>query len=121
MQIENDSHRRQTMQATVSTRRLQQHRIWLVATLVVMLGILSAGVAVSMTRDDAMPATVNARPVIQSRTNDDFRFAEMNALPEAAPAPAMTFEQIRFREINMLPGDNAALIAPFSDHPNERY
>jgi hypothetical protein len=55
------------------------------------------------------------------KTNDNFRFAEMNVLPEATPAPVMTFEQIRFREINMLPRNNPALIAPFSDRPTERY
>ena len=108
------------MQATVTTRRPQHHRIWLVAV-VVLLGILATGTAVMMAGDDATPATVKARPVIESKTNDNARFIEMNMLPEAAPAPVMTFEQIRFREINTLPGDNAPLIPPFSDRPAGRY
>ena len=109
------------MQATVTTRRHQIHRIWLAALLVVLLGVLAAGAALAMTRDDGIPATISARPVSESWTSDNFRFAEMNALPEALPAPVMTFEQIRLREINMLPGDNAALIAPSSDRRGEPY
>ena len=108
------------MQATVTTRRLQHHRIWLVAV-VVLLGILATGTAVMMAGDDAIPATINARPVIESKTIDNARFMEMIALPEAPAAPVMSFEQIRFREINTLPGDYAPLIAPFSDRPAGRY
>jgi hypothetical protein len=121
MQIENGSHRRQAMQATVTNRRLQHHRIWLIAVVVVLLGILATGSAVMMAGDDAIPATINARPVIDSKTIDNARFMEMNALPAAPAAPVMTFEQIRFREINTLPGDNAPLIAPYSDRPTGRY
>jgi len=103
------------MQATVVTRRLHNHRIWLVAILIVLLGILAVGTVVTLTRDDAVPATIDARPAVESRTLDNMRLIEMNALPEAAPAPVMTFEQIRFREINMLPGDDVSQVAPFSD------
>ena len=108
------------MQATATTRRLQNRWVWLALALVVLLGVLAAGAALTMTTDDGIPATISARPVVEPKAYDNIRFAEMNALPEVLSAPIETYVQIRLREINMLPGDDASHAAPSSVNGSRR-
>lgn len=132
------------MQATATVKRTQRHQIRIAAIIAMLLAVLGTGAAVATITwsDDATPSA-NGSALLEPQTNANFRFAEMNmlpeaaavrpmtyqqyrflemnALPEAAPAPVVTFERWRLLEINALPGDDAPLVAPFSDRRGEPY
>ena len=132
------------MQATATVKRTQRNQIRIAAIIAMLLAVLGTGAAVAAITwsDDATssanvsalaepPTSANFRfaemnmlpeaPAVRPMTYQQFRFREMNELPEAAPAPVVTFERWRLLEINALPGDDAPLVAPFSDRRGERY
>jgi hypothetical protein len=130
------------MQVTSTTRRFHVHPVWLVAaSIAVLLGVLVAGIAGTVTRDDSQPKRTPALSIVEPKTNDNVRFAEMNAFPERSTvpmraidrrqfieknhlpdaAPVVSFETMRFKEANAFPDDGAMLVAPFSDRSGERH
>jgi hypothetical protein len=126
------------MQATATVKRTQRNQIRIAALIVILLGVLGTSGAVAvLTRSGDETSGANVSAMVKPKTDANFRFVEMNMLPEAAAARPMTYQQYRFREmnalpeaalapvvtlerwrlleINELPGDDAPLVAPFSD------
>lgn len=93
------------MQTATTARNLQRTDMRIGIVILALLGLLAVGAFVTIDRADAPAAIVDPMP---------------NTLPDAVVRP-MSFEQIRFLEMNMLPGDGAPLVAPASDRPGERY
>jgi hypothetical protein len=128
--------------AAATIKQTQRKHIRIAAIIVMLLGILGAAAAAWTQTDDA-PASANISALAEPATNANFRFIEMNMLPEpaairpmgyqqyrfreinelpeAAPTPVVTSERRHFLEINVLPGDDAPLVAPFSDRRGERH
>jgi hypothetical protein len=126
------------MQATATVKRTQRNQIRIAAIIAMLLAVLGTGAAVAaiIWSDDATPSA-NVSSLAEPTTDANFRFMEMNMLPEAAAVRPMTYQQYRFREMNMLPeaalapvvtfehwrlleinalpGDDAPIVAPFSD------
>jgi hypothetical protein len=132
------------VQATAAVKHTQRNHVRIAAIIVILLGVLGTGAAVAaITRNGDAPSDANVSALAGPNTNANFRFAEMNmlpeaaaarpmtyqqyrlremnALPEAAPAPIVIFNRWHFLEINALPGDDAHMVAPFSDQRSESY
>jgi len=89
------------MQATATVKQAQRNQIRIAAIIVILLGVLGTGAVVAaITRNGDVTPGANVSAVAGPNTNADFRFAEMNMLPEAAAVRPMTYQQYRFREIN---------------------
>lgn len=132
------------MQATATVKRSQRNQIRIAAIITILLAVLGTGAAVAaITFGDDVTPDANVSALAEPHTNANYRFAEMNMLPEAAAVRPMTYQQYRFREmnalpeaapapvetlehwrmleINALPGDDAPLVAPYSDRHGEPY
>jgi hypothetical protein len=125
------------MQATTVTKHRRFDLVKLAAAAVALLALLAAGaLATTFTRDDTttrhaarsvsadakttanyrfmelnqLPETSVARP----RRLNDQRFIEMNRLPEA-PAIRSAADRNRLIDMNVLPGDDIQELPPFAD------
>jgi hypothetical protein len=123
-----------TMQATVNQPIHHISRTKLILAAVVLLGLtitataamaLNGGAANTNTPSAHTSVTerspswrfaeINALPEGTSQAQTNWRLLEINVLPDAPVADTVSYEQIRFVEINELPGDTE-LIAPEMGH-----
>jgi hypothetical protein len=97
------------MQSTATRNRLPRAERRLGIVIIALLGLLALGAIVTVERTDVTHAPA----------------AIVNPMPRTLPDPSVvrpaSYEQMRFFEINMLPGDDAPLVAPFDDRLKERY
>jgi hypothetical protein len=115
------------MYATTTSKRSQRTdgRIGLV--LVMLLGLLTAGAILTVERVGAPPVVVGPQPntlpeavIVRPMSYEQIRFIEMNVLPEARSVQSLDAERLRLIDINRLPGDGAN-VAPAGDRPGVRY
>jgi hypothetical protein len=92
--------------ASTTSNRSQRSDARIGLVLFILLGLLTAGVLATADRAVAPPVIIGPQP---------------NTLPEAVVARPMTYERMRFIEMNVLPGDDVSHVPESGDRLVERF
>ncbi|MDQ3548189.1 MAG: hypothetical protein M3439_05140 [Chloroflexota bacterium] len=98
------------MQATATANQVHGKQLRMATSIIALLGVLAIGVTLTVVRDDASSTRAYVPAYTEPKTNDNFRVAEMNALPEA---PTLTVDRQQFIETNRAP--EAVTVRPMTD------